>query len=63
MMEIISAQKDRTGWWVHSDDGMMRRVRHSIDTATDNPISTDEEFMCTLLDKLYPSGVTSGTIE
>jgi len=53
-MEIKSATKDRNNWWVYTDDGYMRRVRHSIERASQSPISPEEELMCALLEKLYP---------
>ena len=57
-MKIISALKDKTSWWIRTDDGMMRRVRHSLDSASGSPISSDEDLMCALLEKLYPPATT-----
>ena len=59
-MEIISAVKDTHCWWVVRSDDLVHRVRHSIEAATDRPISDEEDFMCALLDKLYPEATTRG---
>ena len=59
-MKIIDATKDNAAWWVLKDDGTIQRIRHSLESAIESPISYNEDLICALLEKLYPPSTTGG---
>jgi hypothetical protein len=62
MVKIISAHKDENRWWIHYKNGCEYIVgyRHALESASQSPISPEEDMVCALCEKLYPPATTGG---